>query len=449
MKEISIDELAKFQENFESDRSNLIAKRAVSTNGIYKSAQDMNAIDRNSNENFTFSTDDVKLSASNQNHSGRCWIYSGLNTLRNFMVKKYNLPEDFELSQNYENFYDKLEKSNYFYQNVIETADKPMSDRGVHYLFSAPQEDGGDWCLVCALIDKYGVVPKDQMNETNCSINSSELNTILNRKLRKDGLVLRRMVTDHASEEEISSTRKGMLDEVYRILAIALGVPPKEITFEYKDTTDEKKFHQYGPMTPTEFYKDFIGLDLNDYLVIMNVPDVEDMPYGKTYSVQYSGNMVGGRPNIYLNVPGDEMERLTIEQLKDGQDVWFGCDVMQQFDRQKGIMDLDMYGFNDLFDIDFDFKKGDMFTTRESLPTHAMVITGVNIKDEKPTRFKIENSWGDKIGDKGFMVMGEPWFQKYTYEVVINKKYLSDEQLKAFEEEPIMLPFWNSMQPTR
>ena len=448
MKEINAEELAKFQKDFESDRSNRIAQRAASTNGIYSAAEDMNAVDRNSDENFTFSVDDVKIAAANQNHSGRCWIYSALNTLRNFAIKKYNLPEDFEFSQNYANFYDKFEKSNYFYQNVIDTADKPLSDRGVRYLFETPQQDGGDWCLACALVDKYGVVPKDQMNETSCSTNSDELNTILNRKLRKDGLKLRDLLAAGASEDKVEEARKQMLSEDYRILAIALGMPPKTITYEYRDTTDDKKFHQTEPMTPVEFYKKYIGLDLNDYLVIMNVPDVEDMPFGKTYAIQYSGNMVGGRPNIYFNAPIDRLEELTLQQLKDGENVWFGCDVMQSFDRKKGIADLDLYGFKDMFGLDLDFKKGDMFTTRESLPTHAMVIAGVDLRDDKPVRFKVENSWGDKIGDKGYMIMSEPWFRRYTFECVINKKYLTAEELAAFDKEPVMLPFWNSMQPT-
>ena len=181
----------------------------------------------------------------------------------------------------------------------------------------------------------------------------------------------------------------------------------------------------------------------------MNVPDVDDMPFGKLYTIEDSGNMVGGRPNLYLNQPICELTKAALAQVKDGMGVWFGCDVLQQFDRQKGIMDLDLYGFNDLFGTDFNFGKGAMFSTRESLPTHAMVLAGVDLINDQPVRWKVENSWGDKIGKKGYMVMSQAWFEEYTYEVVVNKKYLTDEQKAAFATEPTVLPFYNGMQPTK
>ncbi|MBO6071723.1 MAG: C1 family peptidase [Aeriscardovia sp.] len=449
MKELTADDIKSYADKYCSCKFNKVAQRAVTTNGIYKAAEDMNAIDRDGDSNFAFSIDNVSIGASNQNKSGRCWIYACLNTLRQHMIKTYKMADDFELSQNYLNFYDKLEKSNYFYENVIRTAKKPMDDREVWYIFATPQQDGGDWCLVCALIDKYGVVPKDAMGETSCSITSAELNTILNRKLRKDGLKLRAMVASGSSDDEISTVRAEMMEEDYRILAIALGVPPCKVEFEYRDTTDKKEFHQCGPLTPHEFYKDFIGEDLNDYVILMNVPDVDDMPFGKLYTIEDSGNMVGGRPNLYLNEPICELTKAALAQVKDGIPVWYGCDVLQQFDRDKGIMDLDLYGFNDLFGTDFNFRKGDMFSTRESLPTHAMVLAGVDLQNGEPVRWKVENSWGDKIGKKGYMVMSQAWFEEYTYEVVVNKKYLTDEQKAAFQTEPTVLPFYNGMQPTK
>lgn len=445
MQKITERELTEFGEKYEGSRSNRIAQHAVTSNGIYKSAENMQAIDRNQSNNWTFSVDIDSEGVANQRKSGRCWMFAALNTLRHHIMKKYDVDSDFELSENYTFFYDKIEKCNYFYNEMIELADRPLSDRSVQFWLQMPQQDGGDWCLIAAVIDKYGVVPKDQMGETSCSITSAELDTILNRKLRKDALELRKLAASGATAEKISVARTNMLEEDYRILAIALGVPPQKITFEYRDTN--KKFHQSGWMSPKEFYTKFIGLDLNDYVGLMNVPD-PSMPYGKVYGVEMSGNMVGGRPNRYLNVPMEDMKKAAIAQIEDGEPCWFGCDVLQQFDREKGIMDLDLYGFNDLFDVDFDMDKADMFNLRESLPTHAMVLGGVDLREGKPVRWKVENSWGpDHVGDKGYMIMSDAWMDKYTYEIVVNKKYLTNAQRAAFDAEPTILPFWNAMNP--
>ena len=452
MKEINAEELKQFQADYESDRSNRIAQRAVTTNGIYKAAEDMNAVDRNSDENFSFSIDVDSENVANQRHSGRCWMFACLNTLREHLQKEHKVGKDFELSQSYLYFYDKLEKCNYFYDNMVELADRPMGDGLLLHRLDQPQQDGGDWCLVCALIDKYGVVPQDQMNETSCTMDSGELNTILNRKLRKDALEIRSLVKD-GRKDELDAVRERMLGEDYRILAIAFGVPPTKINFEYKPQSEDDKdkkdkkdagIKQYGPMTPQDFYKKFIGLDLNDYVLLQDIPHVE---YGKLYGIEMSGNMVGGRPNRYLNTPAKDMKEAVIKQLKDGYGVWFANDVMQQFDRKKGIEDLDLYGFGDLFGLDLDMSKKDMYETKESLPTHGMVIAGVDLRDGKPVRWKIENSWGDEIGDKGFMIMSDAWFDKYVYGVAVNKKYLTEEQRKAFETEPTILPYWDAANP--
>ena len=394
MKEINAEELKQFQADYESDRSNRIAQRAVTTNGIYKAAEDMNAVDRNSDENFSFSIDVDSENVANQRRSGRCWMFACLNTLREHLQKEHKVGKDFELSQSYLYFYDKLEKCNYFYDNMVELADRPMGDGLLLHRLDQPQQDGGDWCLVCALIDKYGVVPQDQMNETSCTMDSGELNTILNRKLRKDALEIRSLVKE-GRKDELDAVRERMLGEDYRILAIAFGVPPTKINFEYKPQSEDDKdkkdkkdkkdagIKQYGPMTPQDFYKKFIGLDLNDYVLLQDIPHVE---YGKLYGIEMSGNMVGGRPNRYLNTPAKDMKEAVIKQLKDGYGVWFANDVMQQFDRKKGIEDLDLYGFSDLFGLDLDMSKKDMYETKESLPTHGMVIAGVDLRDGKPVR---------------------------------------------------------------
>lgn len=440
---ISADELGAMRSQFASDAAAHVAQRAVTTNGLYKAAEGMSAVEAHSGNTFQFSIDVDSEDVANQKKSGRCWMFAALNVLRQHLQKTRKVPADFELSQSYLFFYDKLEKSNYFYDNMIELADRPMSDPLLRHRLSQPQQDGGDWCMMTALIDKYGVVPKDQMGESAVSSDSAELDTVLNRKLRKDAYELRKMVASLASDEELAQARSRMLAEDYRILAIALGEPPATIRFEYREA-DSKEFHQSQKMTPQEFYKEYIGLDLNDFIVLQDFPNAE---YGKLYGIEMSGNMIGGRPNLYLNVPVSQMKQAVIKQLKDGYGVWHSSDVMQQFDRAKGIMDTDLYDFSSLLGVDIDMPKKDLFDYQESLPTHGMVIAGVDVVDGQPTRWKVENSWGSEIGAHGYMIMSDAWMDAYTYGVAVNKKYLTDQQRAALEKEPEILPFWNTANP--
>lgn len=440
MTELKLDQINRMKENFSKDVRNTIGQNTVMKNGIANSAEVQRVIEDN---NFIFSIDVDYEHVANQMQTGRCWMFACLNTLRHHLEKKYGL-KDFQLSQNYTFFYDKLEKSNYFYENIIKTADRPISDRSVLYLLDTPQQDGGDWDLITAIIDKYGIVPKDKMNETHSSANSMELDAILNKKLRQDALTLRDLVNKGTSPEEIQAVRDGMLDDVYRMLSIVIGTPVDTFDFEYRDAN--KEYHIDQNLTPKEFYDKYIDIDLKDYIGVINVP-TENMPFNKLYGVEMSGNMVGGRPNRYLNVDIDTLKDLTIKQLKGGDPVWFGCDVLQSSDIVKGIMAIGLYDYESLFNIDFTMDKGQRFEYRESLPTHAMVIGGVDIIDGKPTRWKVENSWGVKPGDKGYFVMNDAWMDQYTYEVAIHKDYFTPELLAVLDQEPTILPFWNAMNP--
>lgn len=440
MAKLTSDQLQKMQQSFMASRSNLIAQNAVMKNGLRNSAIDQASEVKHQ---FVFSDDVDSENVANQNKSGRCWMYAALNTLRYRIEKKYKTKK-FELSQNYTFFYDKLEKCNYFYQNIIDTAHKSLDDREVVFYLNMPQQDGGDWCLIASLIDKYGVVPKAAMGETSCSITSSELNTILNRKLRQDALKLRTMVADGASAEDLEAIRQDMLNDDYRILAIALGNPPEKVRFEFEDT--DNKYHTSDLMTPKEFYKNYLDVDLNDYVGIINVPSSK-MTMPELYTIEHSGNMIDGRENLYLNLDIDRMKDLTIAQLKDGEPVWFGCDVLQASNIPMGIMATDLYQVDKLLDVEFTMDKGQRFDYRESLPTHGMVIAGVDIRDGKPVNWKVENSWGPDHGEKGYMVMSDDWYTQFTYEVVINKKYLNGTELEKLAGKPVVLPFWNSMNP--
>lgn len=371
-------------------------------------------------------------------------MFSALNTMRHPLQKKFKL-KDFELSQNYTNFWDKFEKSNWFFENVIATADKDLGDRKVSFLFTTPQQDGGQWDMLCGIIEKYGIVPKSVYPETANATNSSALNDTLNTLLRKDGLELRRLVNAGKSEDEIQARKEEMLNDVFRVLAISLGVPPKKFNFEYRD--DDHNYHIDKDITPKEFFDKYVGMDLANHISTINAP-TSDKPFHKVFSVEYLGNVEGGRQVRHLNLKVDEMKDLIIKQLKSGEVVWFGSNVVKDSERRAGLLDTSLYRRDQLFDVDFSMSKADMLDSGESMMDHAMVITGVDIVDGKPTKWKIENSWGEKPGFKGYFVMSDSWFDSFVYQAVINKDILPENLKKAYDEgkdNPIQLLPWDPM----
>jgi len=438
MAEITNELTAKFAAEFKENEKQQAVQNAVVKNGITNSAENIVA---QSNNVPVFSIDLKTGNVSNQKQSGRCWMFAALNTFRHKILDNFDL-KDFELSQNYTNFWDKYEKSNYFYENILATADQEVTSRKVAFLLETPQQDGGQWDMMVSLFDKYGVVPKAAMPESSNSSNSRDLNNYLNKKLRKDAAILRQLVADGASENDIQASREDMLQEVYNILAISLGTPPTTFDFEYRD--ENKEYHIDRDLTPKSFYDKYVGVDLNNYVPIINAP-TEDKPYNQSYTVEMLGNVVGGKQVKYLNLDMDTFKKLAIAQLEQGESVWFGCDVGQSSNRQNGIMSLDTYDMNELFDIDFTTTKAQRLDYGESLMTHAMVLTGVDIVDDQSTKWKVENSWGDKVGDKGFFVASDAWMDEYTYQIVVRKDLLTDEQLKAYEKEPTVLAPWDPM----
>ncbi|MCT6890988.1 MAG: C1 family peptidase, partial [Lactobacillus sp.] len=419
-KEITSAAIDDFTKDLANHSGINIASHAAQENGIYKASQNLQSkIDLTP----TFSVEIDTGKPADQKQSGRCWMFSALNTMRHPIQKEYKI-KDFELSQNYTNFWDKFEKSNFFFENVIASAKKPLGDRKVSFLFATPQQDGGQWDMLCGLVEKYGIVPKSVYPETANSNNSSALNDTLNTLLRKDGLELRNLVNAGKSEDEVEQRKNDFLNEVFRILAISLGVPPKKFDFEYKD--DDGNYHREAGITPKEFFDKFVGMNLEDHVSIINSP-TDDKPYHKVFSVEYLGNVVGGRQVRHLNVKISEMKDLIIKQLKAGEVVWFGSNVGKDSERQLGLLDTDIYKRDELFDVDFSMSKADMLDSSESMMDHAMVITGVDLVDDKPTKWKIENSWGEKPGFKGYFVMSDSWFDSFVYKSVINKILLHDE----------------------
>lgn len=438
MSEISKKTTAAFAQAYQDNNKQTALQRSVVKNGITASAENVSA---KVNNVPVFSVDVTTGKVSNQKQSGRCWMFAALNTFRHKMLNDFNLKE-FELSQNHTFFWDKYEKANYFYENILATTNEPLTSRKVAFLLQTPQQDGGQWDMIVSIFQKYGVVPKAVMPESSNSSNSRDLNNYLNKKLRKDAVALRQLVAEGKTAEDIQTAKEAMLEDIYRFLATSLGTPPETFDFEYRD--EDKNYHIDRNLTPQSFYEKYVGVDLDDYVSIINAPTA-DKPYNQSYTVEMLGNVVGGKEVKYLNVDMPTFKKLAIAQLEQGESVWFGCDVGQSSTRDTGIMALDAYDINDLFDIDFTMTKAERLDFGESLMTHAMVLTGVDLIDGESTKWKVENSWGEKVGTNGFFVMSDAWMDEYTYQIVVRKEFLTAEQLTAFEAEPTVLAPWDPM----
>lgn len=449
--ELTKEDLARMAQAYKKDTAQQIAEQAVKNNGIHASSERENVVV--TKNNFVFSVDVDDEAVANQRQSGRCWMYSALNFLRFHMEKKLKLPKgSFELSQAYNFFYDKLEKSNFFMENIIKYAGSDLNDRRIDFLLATPQQDGGDFDPIVALVEKYGVVPEEAMPETAATKNSSELDALLNRMLREDAYALRKLVAEGKSEADIETARKGMLSDIYRVLCVSFGEPPETVDFVYRDT--DKKYHADRGLTPLEFYRKYLGdVKLGDCIGVINLP-VEGMAYNKAYEIDMTGEVLGAKRRCrYVNVPIDVMKQATVKQLKAGEPVWFGCDVLQDSDFVKGIMALNLYDVQKMMGLEFKLGKGERFQYNQSMPTHAMMIAGVDLDaDGNPIRWKVENSWGTTahgkpVGHQGYFIMDDSWFTEYNYEVAVRREYLPDDVVKAYDAEPEVLPYWNTFNP--
>ncbi len=414
-------------------------ENAVTHNGLLKSLETRQSEIDNS---YAFSVDLTKDEVANQKASGRCWMFAALNTFRHKLISDFKL-ENFELSQAHTFFWDKYEKSNWFMEQVIATADQELGSRKVKFLLDTPQQDGGQWDMVVALFEKYGVVPKSVYPESISSSASRELNQYLNKLLRQDAQILRELVNSGAAKEAVQTKKEELLQEIFNFLAINLGLPPRQFDFAYRDKDDQYQVEKN--ITPQAFYEKYVGLKLADYVSVINAPTA-DKPYGKSYTVDMLGNVVGSRDVRYINLPMDRFKKLAIAQMQAGETVWFGCDVGQLSDRQKGIMALNTYDFTSSMDISFNQDKAGRLDYSESLMTHAMVLTGVDLDENgQSTKWKVENSWGDKVGQKGYFVASDEWMDEYTYQIVVRKEFLTPEELAVYEAEPTVLAPWDPM----
>ena len=424
---------------YEANSKYAAMENAISHNGLLASLEKRGAAVENTP---VFSLDLTKDKVSDQKASGRCWMFAALNTFRHKMIAGFQL-EDFELSQAHTFFWDKYEKSNWFLEQVIATADQELTSRKVKFLLDTPQQDGGQWDMVVALFEKYGVVPKSVYPESISSSNSRELNQILNKLLRQDAQILRELVSEGANSAELQAKKEELLQEVFNFLAMNLGLPPRQFDFSYRDK--DNHFHSESGLTPLTFYQKYVDLKLDDYVSIINAPTA-DKPYGRSYTVEMLGNVVGSKPVRYLNVEMGRLKELAITQMKAGETVWFGSDVGQSSNRKAGVMAEGMHDFTASMDIRLTQDKAGRLDYSESLMTHAMVLTGVDLDENgKAKKWKVENSWGEKVGNKGYFVASDAWMDEYTYQIVVRKEFLTAAELAAYEAEPLVLSPWDPM----
>ena len=437
-KQISMDNIKDFDQYYKNNTLSQVATKAVSKIDLKDACYNIPAAAK---MNHKFSIEVQTLPVTNQKSSGRCWIFSGLNILREKIAKKLNL-ENFELSQNYISFYDHLEKSNSFLELMIECADKPLNDAALAEYLRYPLGDGGWWEMFVALSKKYGVVPKEAMPETHQSSNTGEMNYLICRQLRQDAMMLRNAIADKKAPEEIHDMKLLMLREIYNLLCICLGNPPESFDFEYVDK--DKNYHADRNLTPKQFYDKYLGDDLEQIISVINAP-VEDKPFGKPFIMPSTSIMPEGKPLKMLNLAVEDIKAALIKQLQAGDIAWFCCDCGHFGDRKEGIWAADLYDYDTPFSLDYHMTKGEMMQYREISPAHAMVITGVNLVDGKPDKWKIENSWGPETPNKGYYIMSDEWFDRYFYTASINRKYLTEEQCKAFDQEAPVLDHWDPL----
>ena len=378
----------------------------------------------------------------NQQSSGRCWMFTSMNVLRPLVMEKYNLNQ-FDFSHNYLYFWDIFEKSNLFLENIIATAARPMDDREVTEYFKSPIGDGGVWNLYYNAAQKYGVVPQEVMPETAHSNNTSQMTGVINEKLRLGGYTLRELAAQGKKAKELRAEKNNVLKDVYRILALCLGEPPHQFTWRYKTKKGEIK--ELANYTPQQFYKEITPADYSpdNYIMVMNDPTRE---YYKVYEIQNYKNTIEGINWIYLNLPNEDLKAAALASIKNNEPLYASCDVGKQFNRETGILDPEMFDYESLLGVKLDMDKKARILTRQSGSAHAMTIIGCDTdENDKPVKWEFENSWGDKSGHNGYLTFTDKWFDEYMFRAVLHKKYLNEKALQALKSKPIQLPVWDYM----
>lgn len=437
MPEISNDLVMQLRE--EESAKVALARNAATQVGIQAASLNREKIQHTSRA-VSHRLDDWK--ATSQKKSGRCWLFSSLNFLRSRARESLGV-KNFEFSQSYVFFWDKFERANWFLTDIIATSDEPVDGRLVQFLLGDVLGDGGQWDMAVSVYMKYGLVPKEVMPESEASTNSRPMNARLRAVLHIGALRLREAIAAGASAEEVDTQRRKILADVWKILVVCLGEPPVRFNWQWRD--DEGNFHRDGEVTPHEFYERHVGLDLSEYICLVDDPRPEN-PKGSMETVEHLGNVVGGRPIRYLNAPVEEIKRIAAAQIAAGEAVWFGADVSQPYDRGLGFFVTGIHDYDGLFDVDFSSTKLERVRSGESAMDHAMLFTGVDLDEAgQPRAWRVENSWGDEPGDSGFFTMDDQWFTDNVFEVVVPKSALPEDLAAAVDSEPIVLPAWDPM----
>ena len=427
---ISSEMLKEIEDSYVSTPADKAIRNALNTTSIAVLAENAD----NAAMIDTHFSDRVRTKGiTDQKSSGRCWLFTGLNVLRAAAIDKWDLGE-FQFSQAYCFFYDQLEKANLFLQAVIDTRELPFEDREVDWLFSNPLSDGGTFTGVADLVTKYGLVPASAMPESYIANNTSAFTTQLKTLLRKDGLQLRGEFPDVKKKNlpaHLESLKTDMLKEVYRLLVLAYGKPPKE--FVWKDKS----------YTPQAFYQELLGYDLKgNYVMLMNDPCRE---YGKVYEIQYDRHLYDGQNWLYVNLPIERIKEMAIASIKANTAMYFSCDVAKFLDRKKGVADLNNFDYESLLGVDLSMDKKQRVMTHSSGSSHAMTLIAVDLKDGKPCKWMVENSWGAASGYKGNIIMTDEWFNEYMFRLVVERRFVPEDVLKMLEQKPIQLPAWDPM----
>ena len=437
---ILLKTITEFRKSTDANPQVRLARNAAVRGDVMDLALDWEAFRRIDHTFSDIVTGQMKVT--NQKSSGRCWGFAGLNLFRIYLGRKYNLKK-FEFSQNYFIFCDKLEKSNYFLENIIKTTDEPLDGRLVMHLLTDPIQDGGQWHMFVNLIEKYGVLPQTEMPESFQSSQSMRMNRMITRKLRGFAKDLRAAYEKGADTKKLRVMKDDMLRTIYQMLTISLGSPPEKFEWQIRDK--DKKFHRFEKLNPKQFYKEHVGLDLNDYVCLINCP-MSDKSYNEIYTVDYLGNVVEGSIIRYLNLPSKRLKEVAAASIKDDHPVWFGCDVGKHFHRNLGVMDMDIFDFELFYSTDFPMTKTDRLEFGDSQMTHAMLFTGVDLDGRgHPRKWQVENSWGEKRSDKGYDIMTDSWFDEYNYEVVVYKNYITKDEFSVYQKDPVVLPPWDPM----
>ncbi len=434
---ITADMLKNIEDVIKQDKNIKAAMNAVSFNDIAKLASNRGLEGK---IDFHFAHRIKTKGITDQKSSGRCWLFTALNTMRPKVIEKYNLKE-FQFSENYLFFWDQLEKANLFLEGIIDTRKKPIDDRLVEWLFSNAIGDGGVWSMMPDLVEKYGLVPSDVMPESYNSENTSLMRRLLKRKLREDGMRLRQLSQNGKNAAALRGKKADMLADIYRILIISLGVPPKNFKWRYENSDGElSSFKEY---TPLSFYKDFIAQDINDYVMLMNDPSKD---YYKFYEIEYDRNRIDGQNWTFINLPLEDLKLAAKKSILADEAMYFSCDVGKQLNKEKGILAVNQYDYGTLFGVTFDMNKKERILTRESGSSHGMALVGVDTcEGGKTTKWLLENSWGDKSGFEGHLVMTDEWFDEYMFRLVIKKEFLTSKTLAVLKTDAVKLPPWDPM----